>query len=335
MKGDKGVAGWGVSSVFPNVKVGFSWPKPDPGEPNVNPVGGLGFSSNLPPKGFGSPDVVPKLNGELVFPVPWPKLSTRPAKNESSFGREVVTSTTLVGLSSILTSSSSLGGVTGRGKLPNGCFCVPFVSELAPNVKTSELGVLCEGPPNCGATGFSGELEGAPNLKANENAGFASFGISLSTVGVLTDSPGDGVGIGSSRVNGFGASIELVAPNPTNDVPDELPNENIDVVGTFCSELVAAGVGPIVEDVGATPMVEAFVDSTAGLSDDNPPNKPGSGWALGGGPGETLGGFPLKGVGGASGVVSTFAEGVGKFCVAWEEITGVETTGGVGRGKLD
>ena len=141
MKGDEGVVGWGVSSTFPNVKARFGWPNPDPGEPNANPEDGLGFSSNLPPKGLESPAVVPKLNGELVFPLPWPKLSTRPVKNESSLDREVVTSTALVGLSSILTSSSSLGGVTGRGKLPNSDFCVSAGLELVANVKVPELDV--------------------------------------------------------------------------------------------------------------------------------------------------------------------------------------------------
>jgi hypothetical protein len=178
VKGDDGVAGWETLSTFPNVKAGLCWSNPDPDEPNPNPAGGLGFSSNLPPNGLESPGAVPKLNGELVLPLPWPKLSTRPAKNESSFGREVVTSTTLVGLSSILTSSSSLGGVTGRGKLPSNGFCVSAALELIPNVNIPELVVPCAGPPNCGTAGFSGEVEEVPNLKSNENAGFASFGAS-------------------------------------------------------------------------------------------------------------------------------------------------------------
>ena len=68
MKGDEGVAGWVVLSAFPKVKAGLGWSNPDPGEPNVNPEDGLGFS-NLLPKGLESPDAVPpKLNGELVFP---------------------------------------------------------------------------------------------------------------------------------------------------------------------------------------------------------------------------------------------------------------------------
>lgn len=275
MKGDEGVAGWGVSSTFPNVKAGFGWPNPDPGEPNVNPEDGLGFSSNLPPKGLESPDVAPKLNGELVFPLPWPKLSTRPAKNEPSPDREVVTSTVLVGLSSILTSSSSLGGVTGRGKLPNSGFWVSAVLELVANVNPPEFDVPCEGgSPSCGVTGFSGELEVVPNLKANENAGFASFGPSLcTTTGVLADSPGDGVGVDCSTVNGFGFSVEVVAPNPVNGVPDELLNENIDVIGPLCSELIAAGVDPMVDVTEGPVVVGTFVGSTAVLWDGKPPNK--------------------------------------------------------------
>ena len=275
MKGDEGVAGWGVSSTFPNVKAGFGWPNPDPGEPNVNPEDGLGFSSNLPPKGLESPGAVPKLNGELVFPLPWPKLSTRPAKNEPSLAREVVTSTALVGLSSILTSSSSLGGVTGRGKLPNNGFWVSFVLELVANVKPPEFDVPCEeGPPNCCAAGFSGEVEVVPNLKANGNAGFVSFGPSLcTTIGVLADSPRDGVGVDCSTVNGFGFSVEVVAPNPVNCAPDEPLNEKIDVIGSLSSELVAAGVGPAVYVAGGSVVVGAFVGLTAGLWDGKPPNK--------------------------------------------------------------
>lgn len=120
-KGDEGVVGWVELSTFPNVKVGPGWLNTDTDEPNVNPEGGLGFSELLP-KGLGSPDAVPKLNGELGFPLFWSKLSTRPPKNEFSLGRGVATSTTLVGLSSILTSSSSLGGVVGRGKPSNNGF---------------------------------------------------------------------------------------------------------------------------------------------------------------------------------------------------------------------
>ena len=265
MKGDEGVTGWGVSSTFPNVKAGFGWPNPGPGEPNVNPEDDLGFS-NLPPKGLESPGAVPKSNGELVFPLPWPKLSTRPPKNEPSLGREVVTSTTLVGLSSILTSSSSLGGVTGRGKLPNNGFCVSAVSELVVNVNPPEPVVPCEGPPNCGVAGFSGELEAAPNLKANGNPGFVSFGPSLcATMGVLAGSPGDGVRVDCSTVSGFGFSVEVVAPNPVKGVPDEPLNENIDGIGSFCPELVAAGVGPIVDAAEGSVVVETFVGP--------PPNK--------------------------------------------------------------
>jgi len=273
VKGDEGVAGWEVLSAFPNVKAGLGWPNPDPEEPNVNPVDCLGLSSNLPTKGLESPDVVPKLNGELVLPSPWPKLSTRPARNESSFGRGVVTSTALVGLSSILTSSSSLGGVTGRGKFPNSGFCVSAVSELVPNVKIPGLDVVCAGSPNCGTAGFSGEVEVSPNLKANENPGFVSFG---ATTGGLADSPADGVGVGRSEVNGFGLSDGLMAPNLANDVPDELPNENVDGVGSFCSELVATVLDSVVGVVEGIDVVETLADSTAGSRDGKPPNGPGA-----------------------------------------------------------
>jgi len=273
VKGDEGVAGWGVSSTFPNVKAGLGWPNPDPDGPNVSPEDDLGFSSNLPPKGLESPVVDPKLNDELVFSLPWPKLSTRPAKNESSLGREVVTSTALVGLSSILTSSSSLGGVTGRGKLPNSGLCVSAVLGLVVNVNPPELDVGCEGPPNCGEAGFSGELEVTPNLKANGNADFVSFGpLPCTTMGVLVDSPGGGVGVDCSTVNGFGFSVDPVAPNPVNGVPDERLKVNIDVIGSFCSELVV-GVGPIVGVVEGPVIVETFVGSTAGLWDGKPPNE--------------------------------------------------------------
>lgn len=141
-KGDEGVAGSVELFIFPNVKAGFGWSNPDPDEPNANPEDGLGFSnSNLFPKGLESPDVAPKLNDELGFPLFWPKLSTLPPKNEFSFGREVTTSTTLVGLSSILTSSSSLGGVTGRGKVPNNGFWASAVLEFVPKVKAPGSGV--------------------------------------------------------------------------------------------------------------------------------------------------------------------------------------------------
>ena len=278
MKGDEGVAGWDVLSVFPNVKAGVGWPNPDPDELNANPVDGLDFSSSLPPKGSESPEAAPKLNGELVLPLPWPKLSTRPAKNEFSFDREAVTSTGLVGLSSILTSSSSLGGVTGRGKFPSRGFCVSAVLELVVNVKIPELDVTCAVAPNCGAASFSGESEEAPNLKGNENAGFASFGASLGMItGGFADSPGDGVGVDCSTVNGFDFSVELVAPNPANSVPDEPPNENFDTVGSFCSEVVAVGVRSTVEVAEATVVVGASVDSTTELWDGKPPNKLGGG----------------------------------------------------------
>ena len=272
VKGDEGVVGWEALSAFPNVKAGLCWPNPDPEELNVNPVDGLGFSSNFPPKRLESPDAVPKLNGELVLPLLWPKLSTRPAKNESSFGRGAATSMTLVGLSSILTSSSSLGGVTGRGKLPNCGFCA---SAVLPNVKIPGLDVVCADSLNCGAAGFSGGIEEAPNLKANENAGFVSFGASLgTTAGDLADSPKDRVGAGCSRVKSFEFSVELVAPNPVNGVGDELPNENTDGTVPFCSGLVTLGLSSVVEAVGGIEVVEILVDSTAGCG---PPNRLGSG----------------------------------------------------------
>jgi len=274
VKGDEGVVGWEALSTFPNVKAGLGWANPEPDEPNVNPAGGFGFSSDLPTKGLESPDAVPKLNGELAFPLLWPKLSTLPAKNESSFDRRVVTSsTTLVGLSSILTSSSSLGGVAGRGKLPKSGFCASDVLEFVPNVKIPGSDAPCADSPNCGAVGFSGEVEGAPNLKANENAGFGSFGVSLcTTTGGFADSPGD-----CSRVNGFRFSVELVALNPGSDTPDEPPNENIDGVDPFCSEAAAAGLGSIAEVTERKVVVETFVDSVAELWDGKPPNKLGDG----------------------------------------------------------
>jgi hypothetical protein len=239
VKGDEGVAGWVELSTFPNVKAGLGWSNPDPDELNVNPEGGLGFS-NLLSKGLESPEAVPKLNGEPALSLFWPKLSTRPPMNELSLGRGVETSTTLVGLSSILTSSSSLGGVTGRGKLPNGGLWDSAAMEFVPKVKTPEVDALWAGWLNCGAVGFSGEVEVAPSLKVNEKPGFVSFGTSLWAIaGGLADSPGDWAGIDCSGVNNFVPSVELVAPNPANGVPDELPNENIDDVGPFCSGFVS------------------------------------------------------------------------------------------------
>ena len=85
------------------------------------------------------------------------------------------------------------------------------------------------------------------------------------------------MGVDCFRVNGFRFSVEEVAPNPANGVPDELLNENIGFIGSFCSESVAAGVGPVAEIVGGEFVVETFVDSTAGLRDGNPPNKPNGG----------------------------------------------------------
>jgi hypothetical protein len=55
VKGDEGVAGWEVSSAFPNVKAGFGWPNPEPDEPNGNPGGWFRLSSNLPTERIGIP----------------------------------------------------------------------------------------------------------------------------------------------------------------------------------------------------------------------------------------------------------------------------------------
>jgi hypothetical protein len=176
-----------------------------------------------------------------------------------------------VGLSSILTSSSSLGGVTGRGKPPNGGLCVSAVLELVPKAKIPELDVSWLGSPNCGTVGFSGEVGGGPNLKVNEKAGFVSFGASLrATAGDLADSPGDVMGVEFSGVNDFWPSVKLVAPNPANDVPDELPNENTGVVDPFRSGLVATELGSIVEAVEGVGML---VGSGAEIRDGRPPNK--------------------------------------------------------------
>lgn len=179
-----------------------------------------------------------------------------------------------MGLSSILTSSSSLGGVTGRGKPPNDGFCVSVVLELVPKVKIPELDAPWVGSPNCVAVGFSGEVEGAPNLKLNENPGFVSFDASLcTTTGSLADPPGDGAGAGS-MLNCFEPSEETVAPNPANGIPDELPNENIDDVDPFCSELIVVCLGSI---VGPTEGADTFVGSGLGLLDVKSPNKPSGG----------------------------------------------------------
>jgi len=279
VKGDEGVTGWEVSSTLPNVKAGLGWPNPEPDELNVNPVGCFGFSSNLLTKGLESPEAFPKLNDELMFPLLWAKFNTRPENIESPFGRGVVpSSTTLVGLSSILTSSSSLGGVTGRGKLPKSDLCASVVLELAPNVKIPGLDVPCADSPNCGAAGFSGDVEGAPNLKANENAGFGSFGASLcTTTGILADSPWDGVEVDCSRVNSFGLSVGLVAPNPGNGVRDESPNEKIDGIDPFCSGVVVAGFSPTVEVTEGRGVVKTSVESAAELRYNESPNKPDDG----------------------------------------------------------
>lgn len=133
--------------------------------------------------------------------------------------------------------------------------------EFVPKVKIPELAAFWAGSLNCGAVGFSGEVEGAPNLKVNGKPGFGSFEPSLGTVmRGLADSSGDWAG----------TPDEFVAPNPENDVPDELPNENIDDIGSFCSELVVAGFGSV---VGVFLGDWAFVDSGVGLWDGKPPNR--------------------------------------------------------------
>jgi len=142
-------------------------------------------------------------------------------------------------------------------------------------VKTPGFDAPCVDSPNCGAAGFSGEVEGAPNLKANENAGFCSFDASF--CGGLAVSPGDGVEVDCSRVNGFRLSVELVALNPGSGAPDEVPNGNVDEVDRFCSEAVAAEPGPIIEVAEGTDVVEASVDSVAELWDGKSPNKLGGG----------------------------------------------------------
>lgn len=138
-------------------------------------------------------------------------------------------------------------------------------------------------------------------------------------------------------MKGFRLSVELAAPNPANSVPEELPNENVDVVGSFCSELVATEVGSAVEVVEGMVVVESFVDLTAESRDGKPPNRVGSGWVLGGEAGvgnETLDESPPSGVGASTGVGSTFA-GVGKTDVAGEGVIGAASTGGVGEGDVD
>jgi len=152
------------------------------------------------------------------------------------------------------------------------------VLELVPNVKIPGLDAPCVDSPNRGAAGFSGEVEGAPNLKANGNAGFGSFDASFcTTTGGLADSLGDGVEVDCSRVNGFMLSVELVALNPGGGAPDEVPNGNVDGVDPFCSEVVAAGPGPIIEVTEGTDAVETSVDSVAELWDGKSPNKLGGG----------------------------------------------------------
>ena len=146
--------------------------------------------------------------------------------------------------------------------------------ELVPNVKIPGLDAPCVDSPNSGAAGFSGEVEGAPNLKANENAGLGSFDASFcTTTGGLADSPGDGVEADCSRVKGFRLSVELVALSPGSGAPDEVPNGNVDGVDPFCSEAVVAGSGSIIEVTEGTGAVETSVDSVAELWDGKSPNK--------------------------------------------------------------
>ena len=210
------------------------------------------------------------------------------------------------------------------------------VLELVANVKVPEFDVACAGSPNCGAACFSGEVEGAPNLKANENAGFASFGVSLcTTTGGLAGSLVDEVGVDCSGVVGLGLSVELMAPNPAKGVPDELPNENIDDVDPFCSKLVTAGSGSVVEAVDGADVVETFVDST-GLRGKSP-NKLDDGWLPGRRPGvnDPFSESPLNGVGVGAGVGSTFSRGVGKTDVAGEGVVEASVTGGMRGGNID
>lgn len=137
------------------------------------------------------------------------------------------------------------------------------VLEFAPKVKIPELGAPWEGSLKCGAVDFSGAVAGAPNLKVNEKPGFVSFGASLcATAGGLVDLPGDRVGFNRSELNSFGPSVELAAPNSTNGVSEELPNENIDGVDPFSSKLTVARLGSVVEAVEG---VGASVETGAGL----------------------------------------------------------------------
>lgn len=235
-----------------------------------------------------------------------------------------------MGLSSILTSSSSLGGVTGRGKLPNNDFCGSAALGLVPNVKTPELDVPWEGSPNCGAVGFSGEVGGAPNLKVNEKPGFVSFDPSLCVaVGDLVDSPGDGVGFACSGMNAFGPSVEFEAPNPAKGISDELPNGGTDSVGPFSFELTTAGLCSV-----AGVAEETFVGSGVWLWVSGPPNRLDGGWVLVGGVGAVNGVFsesPSNSAGVGSGT-SAFADVVGKIDAAGEGVVEAEAAGGVGEG---
>lgn len=146
--------------------------------------------------------------------------------------------------------------------------------ELVPNAKIPEFDPSCTDSPNCGATDFSGEVEGAPNLNAKENAGLDSFDSSFcTTIGGLADSSGDGTGVDCSVTNSFELSVELLVLGPGNGVPAEPPNENIVDVGSFRSGAVAAVSGSIVEVAGRLDVVEMSLEPAAGFWDDRSPNR--------------------------------------------------------------
>lgn len=234
-----------------------------------------------------------------------------------------------MGLSSILTSSSSLGGVTGRGKLPKSGFWASVVLELVPNAKIPGFNAPCTDSSSCGAAGFSGEAEGAPNLNAKENAGLDSFDDSLcTTTGGLADSSGDGIGVDCCAANSFELSVELVVPNPRNGAPAGSPNEKTVDVGSFRSGAAAAVLSSIAEVAGGPDAVEMSVDSAAGFWDGRSPNRFDDVRSLGGiGAGNgAFSGPPPNGVG----VGSTFAGDVGKVGVWSEVIVGAAATGGTG-----
>jgi hypothetical protein len=127
----------------------------------------------------------------------------------------VVTSTTLVGLSSILTSSSSLGGVTGRGKLPKTGFCVSAVLELVPNVKIPRVGCVLRGFAKLWCSRFLRRSRRGTKLESERKPRLRLLRcLTLHNHRGLADSPGDGIDVDCSNVNGFELSVELVTPNP-------------------------------------------------------------------------------------------------------------------------